>query len=39
MQRWSAGLRVLGWVVVALMIVSIFYAAFISMRHWSGIGV
>ena len=39
MQAWSAGLKVLGWVVVALMVVAIVYASFISLRYWSGIGV
>ena len=39
MQAWSAGLKALGWVVVALMVVAILYAAFISIRYWSGIGV
>ena len=39
MQAWSAGLKVFSWVVVALMVVAIVYAAFISLRHWSGISV
>ena len=39
MQAWSAGLKVLGWVVVALMVGAIVYAAFISLRHWPGIAV
>lgn len=39
MQGWAAGFKVLGWVVVALMVVAIAYAAFISLRHWSGIAV
>jgi hypothetical protein len=39
MQAWSAGLKVFGWVVVALMVSAILYAAFISLRHWSGINV
>ncbi len=28
-----------GWVVIALMILSIAYAAFTSIRYWAGIGV
>ncbi len=39
MQAWTAGLKVLGWVVVALMVVAIVYAGFISLRHWPGIAV
>ena len=39
MQGWSAGLKAFGWVVVALMVASIAYAAYISLSHWSGIGV
>ena len=38
MQAWSAGLKALGWAVVLLMVVSIGYAAFISIRYWAGIG-
>lgn len=39
MQGWSGGLKAFGWVVVALMLASIAYAAYISVRYWSGIGV
>jgi hypothetical protein len=39
MQAWSAGLKALGWLVVALMVLAIGYAAFISIWHWSGIAV
>lgn len=39
MQAWSAGLKAFGWVVVALMVLAILYAAFISVRHWPGISV
>jgi hypothetical protein len=39
MQGWSSGLKALGWGVVALMVASIAYAAYISLRYWSGIGV
>lgn len=39
MQALSAGLKALGWLVVALMVLAILYAAYISVRHWSGIGV
>ena len=39
MQALSAGLKALGWVVAALMVLAILYAAFIAVRHWPGIGV
>ena len=39
MQAWTVGLKVFSWVVVALMVVAILYAAGISLRHWSGISV
>ena len=39
MESWSAGLKVFSWVVVALMVVSIVYAAVMSLYHWSGIAV
>ena len=39
MQAWVAPLRLFGYVVVALMLVAIVYAAFISIKYWSGIGV
>lgn len=39
MQAWTTGFKALGWVVVALMVIAIAYAAFISVRYWSGIGV
>ena len=39
MQAWVAPLKLFGHVVVALMLVAIVYAAFISLKYWSGIGV
>ncbi len=39
MQAWLAPLRLFSYVVVALMLVAIAYAAFISIKYWSGIGV
>ena len=39
MQKWFAGLKALGWLVVALMVVAMLYATFTSLRYWSGIGV
>ena len=39
MQAWVAPLRLFNYVVVALMLVAIVYAAFISIKYWSGIGV
>ncbi len=39
MQAWIAPLRLFSYVVVALMLVAIVYAAFISIKYWSGIGV
>ncbi len=32
-------LKGVGWAVIALMLLSIGYAAFTSIRYWSGIGV
>lgn len=32
-------LKVLSYVVVLLMVVAVLYVAYISMTHWSGIGV
>ncbi len=31
--------RVIGWVVLALMLVTVVYAVFIGLRNWSSIGV
>ena len=39
MQAWVAPLRFFSYVVVALMLVAIVYAAFISIKYWSSIGV
>jgi hypothetical protein len=39
MQAWSAGLKAVGWVVVALMVVAIGYAGITAIRYWSGISV
>lgn len=32
-------LKSLSWVVIALMLISIIYAGFTSIKYWSGIGV
>ncbi len=32
-------LKIVGYVVLAAMLASILYAAYISLTHWSGIGV
>ena len=39
MQGWITGFKAFGWVVVVLMAVAIVYAAFTSIRYYSGIGV
>ena len=39
MQAWSTGLKAFGWVVVALMVLSMLYAGFIAVRYWPGISV
>lgn len=39
MLGWSLGFKIFSWVVVALMVSAILYAAFISLRHWPGIAV
>lgn len=39
MEKWIAPLKIFSHVVVLLMLVAIFYAAFISIKYWSGISV
>ena len=39
MQAWVVPLKLFGHVVVALLVVAIAYAAFLSIKYWSGIGV
>ena len=39
MQGWIVPLKIFGYVVVLLMILAMVYAAFTSIRYWSGIGV
>ena len=39
MHTWSAVLKIFSWVVVALMVVAMLFAAYISLTHWSGISV
>ena len=39
MQAWVAPLKLFSYVVVASMLVAIVYAAFISIKYWSCIGV
>ena len=31
--------KIVGWVVLALMVIAIFYACITGIRYWSGIGV
>ena len=38
-QAASASLKVLSYVVLAAMIATVVYAAYIAVTHWSGIGV
>ena len=39
MSRWIGPFKILGYAVVLLMLVAMLYAAFISVKYWSGIGV
>lgn len=39
MQRWIGPLKLFGYLVVVLMVSAIGYAAFISIKYWSGISV
>ena len=39
MDKWIAPLKVFSFVVVVLMLLAIAYAAFISIKYWSGINV
>ena len=39
MQGWTQSLKLFGYVVVLLMLVAGLYAAFISIKYWTGIGV
>lgn len=39
MQGWLQSLKLFGYVVVLLMLVAGLYAAFISVKYWTGIGV
>jgi hypothetical protein len=39
MQGWLQSLKLFGYVVVLLMVVAGLYAAFISVKYWTGIGV
>jgi len=39
MEKWIGPLKIFSHVVVLLMLVAILYAAFISIRYWSGISV
>lgn len=39
MSKWISPFRIFGYAVVLLMLVAMLYAAFISMKYWSGIGV
>jgi hypothetical protein len=39
MEKWIAPLKVFSHVVVLLMLLAILYAAFISIKYWSGISV
>jgi hypothetical protein len=39
MEKWIGPLKVFSHVVVLLMLLAILYAAFISIKYWSGISV
>ena len=39
MQKWISPLKIFSHVVVLLMLATILYAAFISIKYWSGISV
>ena len=39
MEKWIGPLRIFSHVVVVLMLAAILYAAFISIKYWSGISV
>ena len=39
MSKWIGPFRIFGYAVVLLMLVAMLYAAFISVKYWSGIGV
>ncbi len=38
-EKWIGPLKIFSHVVVLLMLLAIFYAAFISITYWSGISV
>ena len=39
MQKWIGPMKIFGYVVVLLMGIAMLYAAFISIKYWSGISV
>ena len=39
MDKWIGPLKIFSYVVVFLMLVAMCYAAFISVKYWSGISV
>ncbi len=39
MEKWIGPLKIFSHVVVLLMLLAILYAAFISIKYWSGISV
>lgn len=39
MEKWIGPLKIFSLVVVFLMLAAILYAAFISVKYWSGISV
>lgn len=39
MEKWIGPLKIFSHVVLLLMLVAILYAAFISIKYWSGINV
>ena len=39
MKTWIGPLKIFSHVVVLLMLIAILYAAFISIKYWSGISV
>ena len=38
-ENWFAPLRVVAYVVLASMVIALAYSLWISLAHWSGIGV
>lgn len=37
--RYHTPMKIVGYVVLALMAIAVIYAAYITLTHWAGIGV